>query len=920
MKRLDRAVRYRIKAASRFLPPAVQGRLVRRRHLKHVSINMEHLTPRPFLGEPTSGAVDWIDPTGLPELPRHGLEEEPLNPDEAREVLDWIAATNLDSDAMLERRLDNHGDELGRVRAALRTRVAISLINQTTPRPGVDDGAVPGGDRVLFDARSLQSAAFGQRGIGRFAATALAGLRSTVPDDRLDLLIDSALEELPIELAGSCSQVRWVDSVDAPGYGLVIQPSPMTASAAPLLKVLAEPIRKVALVFDFIPLHYPDVYLAKAPMRAEYLARLDALRLFTDFICISNLVADEVVKRLAVPISATSVAWPRSVHEQATSLLHSSGQSDAQKSAQGPIVILTGDEARKNTFGALAAAGAATTDQDSRDILVLGMAGQGTRVHHWSIAAMMRPGEAITLDRISDEEMATVLQRASIAVVASFDEGLSLPVIEAVHAGVPVIASDIPAHRELIGAGNYLASPRNIEELTRAMRRYGRRTELAAHQSQRLRGHRHEILEDVIARFVEATDFCPNRPPLHRAPSHEERAAVPLRVAILTPWPPQKTGIADFTAAIAHELAQVCDLTIVTTSDAQVESGLKCASVDSVFANPEGFRQQFDSFIVVIGNSHFHLPYLEALGVLDAVVVAHDTRMTEVYMALRASHGVIDLMTRGQQSKVIAPSLDDQIDDMRLLQNTAMWEVARQAHTLVMHSPSAAPQIERETRVPVTVLPFVNYRFPPGSSITADDRAAARQRLGLSEKLIHLATFGYVDRRTKLTDLSLEVAGWLQDWGFRVHFHIVGSASEDDSEQLSARAQALDLGGFTLTGYASEDVYRDYLLAIDCGLQLRVSPLLGVSGPLADLAAFGTPAVASRGLYIDVGSPANVHPLPDYVSPVTAAQAIEALLRDYPSEELRESRRLAYLEAMSPRVYVQEFMTVLESAAKGNSR
>ena len=919
MKRLDRAVRYRIKAASRFLPPAVQRRLARRRHLEHVSINMGHLTPGPFLGEPTNGAVDWIDPTGLPDLPRHGLEVEALGPDEAREVLDWVAATNLDSNAMLERRMDNHGDELGRVRAALRTRVAISRIDRTTQTRLIDDAAVSGGDRVLFDARSLQSAAFGQRGIGRFAAAALAGLRSTISDDRLDLLIDAALEELHVELAGSCSQIRWVDSADAARYGLVIQPSPMTADPAPLLKVLAEPIRKVALVFDFIPLHYPDVYLEKAPMRAEYLARLDALRIFTDFICISNLVADEVVERLAVPRSATCVAWPLSVHEQATSLAHNSHATKSRDAAPGPIVILTGDEARKNTFVALAAAGAATADQDSRDVLVMGMAGQGTRVHHWSIAAMMRPGEAITLDRISDEEMTTVLQRASIAVVTSFDEGLSLPVIEAVHAGVPVVASDIPAHRELLGAGDYLASPRDISALTRAVRQHRGRSDLVAYQSQQLRGHRHQVLEEVIAHLVETTDFGSSRALLHGAPPQKERTAGPLRVAFLTPWPPQKTGIADFSAAIAHELARVCDLTIVTTSGADVDAGLKRASVDSVLADSEAFRHQFDSIIVVIGNSHFHLPYLEALTVLDSIVVAHDTRMNEVYMALRASHGVIDLMTRGQQTKVIAPSLEDQIDDMRLLQNTGMWEVARQARTLVMHSPSAAPRIEAETRVPITVLPFVNYRFPPGSAITADDRLAARQRLGLAQGVIHLATFGYVDTRTKLTDVSLEVAGWLQDWGHPIHFHVVGSASDEDAEQLSARAQALDLAGFTLTGYANEDQYVDYLLAIDCGLQLRVSPLLGVSGPLADLAAFGTPAVASRGLFIDVGSPANVHPLPDYVSPVTAAQAIEAVLGDYPSDEVRESRRLSYLEAMSPALYVQEFITVLKSAARENS-
>jgi len=102
-------------------------------------------------------------------------------------------------------------------------------------------------------------------------------------------------------------------------------------------------------------------------------------------------------------------------------------------------------------------------------------------------------------------------------------------------------------------------------------------------------------------------------------------------------------------------------------------------------------------------------------------------------------------------------------------------------------------------------------------------------------------------------------------------------------------------------------------------MQLRISPLLGVSGPLADLAAYGTPAVASRGLHVDVGSPSNVQPLPDYVSPVVVATAVEDILRDYPSDSLRENRRLEYLEAMDPREYAQQLFLLLQQDSLGRT-
>ena len=42
--------------------------------------------------------------------------------------------------------------------------------------------------------------------------------------------------------------------------------------------------------------------------------------------------------------------------------------------------------------------------------------------------------------------------------------------IEAVQAGAPVVASDIPAHVELIGRGDFLADPTSPADMCRAIR------------------------------------------------------------------------------------------------------------------------------------------------------------------------------------------------------------------------------------------------------------------------------------------------------------------------------------------------------------------------------------------------------------------------------------------------------------------
>jgi glycosyltransferase involved in cell wall biosynthesis len=859
---------------------------------------MVQLTDPAYLGHPPADEVAWLSPEGRPPVPVAALTLGPFDGAAQAAAQAWLDTGPWDDDATLEMRTDNHGDELGRTAAALRERLALA---ERPPSP-----SWAGGRRVLVDARSLQASAFGTRGIGRFARAALMGLRDAVGDDRITLLVDRGLADLPDELVGSCATVTRVTERTLPTFSVLVQPSPMTASADPLLPLLHSTARRIAIVFDVIPLHYPTVYLRHPAARAEYAAALDALRLYDDFVCISHLTRQHLAEVLDRPLEGPDalsavVAWPRDV------LPAGAPRAGA---GTGPIVVMTGDEPRKNTFGALAGVGAATADRPGRDVVVIGMAGQDTRVHHWSIAAAIRPGETRTLGRVSDAEMEGILAEAAAVVVASFDEGLSLPVIEAVRAGAPVVASDIPAHRELIGRGAFLADPADPASIARAVRRVAGRGSVHARQSRALARHQHEDLETTVgllARMYARPAEVALPPAAVHAPGRT------LRVGFATPWVPQRTGVADFSTTTTIELARLCDVTAYVTSSARVADtlppGVRLPDRPIGEARP-GVE---DVFVSVVGNSHYHLPFLEVVDRIESVVVSHDTRLVELYLALRGAGGVQQLMTRS--GRPLHPPLDDQIADMRLLQDAGFWEVARRAGMLVLHSPSAAPRIEEETGVPVHVLPFANQRVPRTDAVTPQMRAGARQRLGLAPGRIHLASFGYVDLRTKMTDVVVESAAWLAQWGHPVTLHLVGAAHPSVAEDLARRARAAGLDGLAITGFVDDEVFRDYLLAVDLGVQLRVGPLLGVSGPLSDLAAFGTSAVASRGLAVDVAAPDYVHRLPDEVSPVMVAEAVEQALAARRAAPDVEAQRRAYLERQSPRRYAELLLDLLHRAA-----
>lgn len=890
-------------------------RMERRRHRVIAEQAIRERTAPAFLRPnrtDIAGGVGWAIPKGLPDPPERGLDPYSFSAEDAAYARDWILDPSHLTDELLAARLDSFSDQIGRTSEALRVRIELAASDATQHRS-------PTGTRILFDGRSMQLEHYSTRGIGRYAEALLEGILEEAGPERVDIFIDLRQRDIPEHLTGGARLISCI--TDPHAYSLFVQPSPMTSSPLPLVSVLRAAPRSVAVTHDLIPLHYPDHYLPDTAAVAEYVACLDSLAHFTDLLCNSNSTAAEVTGVLdridrnndRTFTRTATVVWPQFIADLMDRTHAGGEQGEASKTSESPIVIVAGDEPRKNLVGALAAAGLATTGGDRPPIVVVGMAGHHVQVHHTAIGTGLRPDEATTSPRLSDEDLFALLGRASAVLIPSYDEGLSLPVIEAAECGSPVVASDIPAHRELLGAGAFLAPAGDLEALTRALNQARGDRALAARQRASVRRHRHEILEDWITQQIRDLPPAEEARPLPKTPATPTTRP---RVAFATPWPPQHSGVADFSAATVPAIAEQCDLTLVTTiKPSELPPGMRWMHVNEL----ENNARNFDHIVLVLGNSSLHLPFFELLDRVPATVLSHDSRFVEFYAALRGG-GVEPLMLRTKDEaapKTIHPLLSQQLADMRLIQNHAYWEVARQAERVLLHNPTAVDRLERETGIRPVVLPFANYRTPDPQELTAEFREAARRRLGFDQhpdNTLHLASFGFVDMRTKMADVVLESAIWLSDWGHTVSLSLVGEAEPHVQQQLEQRAQDAGLFDFRITGYADEDQYRDYLAAIDLGLQLRISPYLGVAGALSDLAARGRVALGSRGVCQDVGTPAFIDRLPDAVSSITVAQAIECRWSHMPDPNDVEHMRIAYLEQTSAKRYAELFLAHLDDS------
>lgn len=908
IKKSPKVALYWGKLALEKAPPPIQHRLISRRHRKIADQALREDTLPAFLmpqGGDSELAPTWMNPNNTVTPPQGGLDPLSFTAWDADRAREWLDASDRDSDQELSDRLDGLEDEVGRIETHLRNRLALFNTKDTTPTTG---------NKILFDARCLQAPQYATRGIGRYAYVALDQIRKDFGDERLVLLVDPALAELDPATAGDCQLIRRVTPQNVSQFCAFFQPSPMTAPLQPILPILQSTAHKIAMIHDFIPLHFPAVYLKYHFTQGEYGAQIDALRRFDAFLTNSHYTRTEAIKYLGIPDPDNTrffVAWP----ENLVDFQQSNPNADT---SSGPIVIITGDEHRKNTLGALAAAGLETANAPERNIVVVGMSSHWVKVHHMSIRAAIRPGEVTTAARISDSELLDLFQSASVVLITSFDEGLSLPVIEAVQSGAPVVASDIPPHRELLGTGAFMAPPGDIQALATAITKTRGNQQVRKVQADRLARHQHFTVEQAVHNQLRQFQDLPDTSVAHVYVSGSDPV-----IAFATPWPPQQSGVADFSQATARELAILSKLTVFTTSGAgqPQEPGMSFDSIHSVLAGAPTDR--FDHFINVLGNSSFHLPFFKALDFTDSVAISHDTRLVEYYAAY-AGGGVEQLMIKTRDPhgrREIYPPFYQQIDDLRLLQNAGYWEVANKVKQLFLHTPMARERIFTETGLDPVILPFAVYRAPATDRITVDMRSQARARLGFDQhpaQTIHLASFGFIDTRTKMADVLVEAAAWLTQWGHTVSLHLVGSAQPEVQRSLEERAAETGIFDFAITGYTNEEEYRDYILAIDLGVQLRISPLLGVAGPLSDMAAHGTPALGSRGVCVDVDTPAFIDRLPDDVSAIMVAQAIEERMATPHDPVIMEEQRRQYLADKSPQEYARQLLHHV--TAKTNAR
>jgi glycosyltransferase involved in cell wall biosynthesis len=358
------------------------------------------------------------------------------------------------------------------------------------------------------------------------------------------------------------------------------------------------------------------------------------------------------------------------------------------------------------------------------------------------------------------------------------------------------------------------------------------------------------------------------------------------RLAMLTPLPPTRSGVADHSAATAAALRAHIDVELFPS-----EAG----ALDAMTA------PRFDRVLSVVGNSPLHA-HIDELGRRwGSAVLCHDSRLMGLAsrngLAAAAAQASTELGAVVTEADILAWSADE-----RQRRASFLAPMAQAARPLIFHSAQPAAECRRRFGAEAYHLNFPLYRpFP--ESITEAMRGGARAALGFAPGQKYVVSFGIVTA-SKAIDTVLASFALLRE-AYDAHL-IFASPAEHDARSAVA-AKGLD-AHVTFTGFLVEPAYRAHLLAADVGLQLRQGGPGNISGALQDCIAAGLPSVANADLADNLSAPGYITRIADTLDPQEVATALLTRLSTRLSTEVA---RQAYAETNSMERYAIRLLGLL---------
>ncbi|VWB12516.1 glycosyltransferase [Burkholderia metallica] len=671
-------------------------------------------------------------------------------------------------------------------------------------------------------------------------------------------------------------------------------------------------------LYDLIPYINPDPYLNNPVIKSWYLEKIEHLRRADLWLGISESSRREGIEHLGLPADC-SVNIGTDADDAFQSIDVSPEREAALRKQYGltkPFVLYTGGiDHRKNVEG-LIRAYALLPEAVRRDhqLAIVCSVQPANRQELERLAQQhgLSQGEVVLTGFVPDEDLLYFYNLCTLFVFPSWHEGFGLPALEAMRCGAPVIGANTSSLPEVIGWDDALFDPHSDAAIADAIHRgltdAPFREALIRHGKEQSRRF---SWDESARRTIAAMEQWHAR---GKQPTHRHESQRP-KLAYVSPLPPARTGIADYSAELLPELAHFYDIDVIVDPDTAGNPQFDGVTVRS----PQWFLDNaglYDRVVYHFGNSSFHRYMFPLLDVVPGVVVLHDFFLSGIVaemdsqgwlpgswsQALYENHGYAGLAERHRNA--------DPADIV--WKYPCSLEVIQKSLGLIVHSENSKRQamhwyggdVDDWVEIPLARATDVDF-----------DRLGARAALGIGESDYLVCAFGLLGPMK----LNLEL---LKAWSASnlvkdstCHLVFVG---ENHSGQYGQDVSRLirNLGSnanIRITGWADASVFRQYLAAADVGVQLRTLSRGETSAAVLDCMNYGKPVIVNaNGSMADLDDDA-VWKLPDAFTEQQLVEALETLRTDTELRtKLGRTARQLIVSRHAPDLCAQQYRDAIE--------
>lgn len=746
--------------------------------------------------------------------------------------------------------------------------------------------------RILFDLQATQTQESRSRGVGRYsrdffnAVAKVASPReifglfnSTDPIDHFDSLSENRKILFPCmpnwetfrDFNGGDS-----DTLDSLALSSFIGPVKADIvhvshifeglnSRVPLpnFKCKAKGQLFSATLYDLIPLRFQDNYFENINFKKWYYSRLNYLSQMDLLFAISEASRQDAIKLLNVDPKRI-ITIPGGVSSAFKPVVdYNAERRRIQKKykIKDKFLLYTGgDDYRKNIKAAIHAFALLPENIRYSCQLVIACAIENSRKEKY-LAAARQVGlideDVIISGFVPEEDLVGLYSTCDLFIFPSLYEGFGLPILEAMSCGAPVIGGNNSSIKELINIQEALFDSRSVESiahkmcevltdsnLERQLRQYSlvRAPQLNWEKSA-------EVALEAWDEALSSTQYSGTQAAIHGWLPKK-------RIAIFTPLPPCKSGIADYNASFLPYLARYFEIDLYV--DNYQVNNLPLTSLFRIYnaSDFEVVADMYDMIFYEFGNSEFHAHMLPYCKKYPGVVGLHDAYLSGLMGYLEFNLGEEHrypkemLYSHGTLARnYLSPLKNNTLGIGEAMVNLPCTKrVLDSALGIISHS-NFNLEITRNFYPSGHCAP---YRIIPQmvklvESSTTEEIRAIRKSLGYTDQDFIICTFGHITWN-KCGDLLLEayLESFLKNENTILIF--VGELSQDDYGKKIRNYIRINRlqEKIIITGFLEEDQYKKYLQIADLAIQLRIHSRGGTPKGVLDCLNYCVPVIINE--------------------------------------------------------------------------